>query len=523
MRSPPFLPRPTPRPALRFAFALCAALLLACPEARAFAWPDLVRRAEALAAAAYVKPPERLPKELRELDYEAYRDIRYKPERAHWRREKLPFELTFFHQGRDYAQAVAINELVGGQARAIPYRPEDFDFGANTTRIASAQLKNLGFAGFRVHYALNTPRIKDEVIVFLGASYFRALGKGQAYGLSARALAVDTAEAPGEEFPRFVEFWIERPEAGARQIVIYALLDSPRVAGAYRFLVRPGVETQVDVTARIYLRAAVAKLGIAPLTSMYYFGENQPAESEDYRPEVHDSDGLSISVGNGEAIWRPLVNPKRLLVTSFAISAQPGAGFGFGLQQRDRHFASYEDLATRYEARPSTWIAPQGNWGEGRVELVQIPTPDETNDNIVAYWVPAMLPRPRRPLDFAYRLSWQKDREHRPPLFWVAQTRRGPGYTQKKDGNIFFLVDFVGGLPAGSTPAGAPEPEAAIELDANSQLVSSRIERNPASGGYRLFLVVRRLAATKPIDMRAWLRRADTRISETWSYILPAD
>ena len=320
------------------------------------------------------------------LTYDRYRDIRFKPNEAWWRGAKLPFELAFFHQGFYFDQPVRINEVVAGRVREIKFSPDLFDFGAN--KIDRQKMQGLGFAGFRVHYPVNTPKYKDEVLVFLGASYFRAMGKGQVYGLSARALAVDTALISGEEFPRFVEFWIEQPAANARELTIYGLLDSKRVTGAYRFLLKPGVETVVDVKAQIFLRENVSKLGLAPLTSMFTFGENQRPRTEDYRPEVHDSDGLLIQSGTGEWIWRPLTNPKRLLVTSFALDNP----LGFGLMQRDRDFSRYEDLEARYERRPSAWVEPKGKWGAGRVELVQIPSPDETNDNIVAYWVPDATP-----------------------------------------------------------------------------------------------------------------------------------
>ncbi|HBD39751.1 MAG TPA: glucan biosynthesis protein G, partial [Cupriavidus sp.] len=255
------------------------------------------------------------------------------------------------------------------------FDPSAFNYGSH--RVDPAKLKGLGFAGFKLLYPLNQGKRKDELASFLGASYFRALGKDQWYGLSARGLAVDTALNSGEEFPRFVEYWIERPAANDKQLTIYALMDSRRVSGAYRFVIKPGNETVMEVKSRLFLRENVTKLGLAPLTSMYLFGENQPSQDTDYRPEVHDSDGLSVQLGTGEWIWRPLVNPKRLLVTSFAATNPQG----YGLMQRDRSFDNYQEIGAWYERRPSAWVEPKGNWGSGRVELVQIPTPDETNDN----------------------------------------------------------------------------------------------------------------------------------------------
>lgn len=508
----PTMPPACPPPMAR---ALLAGLLLGLPAAaQAFGLAAVATRAQALAATAYVKPTAELPKELRQLAYEDYQRIRYQPERAWWRGEGLPFELTFFHPGMYFDQPVKINEVVRKRIREIRYQPEAFDFGG--LRPDPRKLAGLGFAGFRVHYPLNTPRYKDEALVFLGASYFRALGRGQAYGLSARALAIDTALAGGEEFPHFREFWIERPAANARELTIYALLDSPRATGAYRFILRPGAETGIEVKARLYLRAEVGKFGLAPLTSMYYFGENQRPDHDDYRPEVHDSDGLAVHAGNGEWIWRPLVNPRRLLVTSFA-TVDPA---GFGLQQRDRCFASYQEMAARYELRPGGWIEPRGRWGAGRVELVQIPTPDETNDNVVAFWVPEKAPPPGQPFDLEYRVLWQKESEARPPLLWVAQTRRGRGYLPRPDdGSLYLTVDFAGAPPA----AGRGELRAAVHVDGNGEVRESRLERNEAAGGWRLSLRLRRVDAARATELRAFLQRDEQPVSETWSYILPPD
>ncbi len=484
--------------------------------ALAFGFSDVVQRAKQLAAAPYVNAPTtNLPKDLQGLTHDQYLNISFNPDKAWWRSAKLPFELAFFHQGIHFNQPVKINELVGAKVREIKFSPDFFDYGANKVDLSKVQ--GLGFAGFRAHYAINTPKFKDEVVVFLGASYFRALGKGQWYGLSARGLAVDTALISGEEFPRFVEFWIVQPERNSKELTIYALLDSKRATGAYRFIVRPGVETVMDVKAQLYLRENVTKLGLAPLTSMYLFGENQRASGEDYRPEVHDSDGLSIQSGTGEWIWRPLTNPKRLLVTSFAVTNP----LGFGLMQRDREFGRYEDIADHYERRPSAWVEPKGKWGAGRVELVQIPTPDETNDNIVAYWVPDVAPVTRKPYDLEYRILWQKDSDTRPPLSWVTQTRRGRGYVRNPDSSIGFAIDFDG--PALRKLPSDAKLEGVVEADANGEIVERTVQRNDTTGAWRLVLRVKRIDPAKPVEMRAFLKGSATNVSETWSYILPPD
>jgi glucans biosynthesis protein len=352
--------------------------------------------------------------------------------------------------------------------------------------------------------------------VFLGASYFRALGRGQLYGVSARGLAIDTAEAGGEEFPRFVEFWIERPTPSATQLTIFALLDSPRTAGAYRFVLTPGATTTVLVEARLFPRSG-GKLGWAPLTSMFYFGADQRAERDDYRPEVHDSDGLLIRSSTGEWIWRPLLSPRRLLVTSFALTDP----MGFGLMQRERRFERYEDLEARYDVRPSAWIEPVGRWGAGRVELVEIPLPDETNDNIVAYWVPDRPPKPGEPLAWSYRVLWQKEFDTGPPLAWVAQTRRGRGYTPSADDSIELHVDFVGPtlrrLPPGADVGGE------IWIDSNGRILEQHTVRNDLTGGWRVVVRFRRKDGGKPVELRAHLRDGTRVLSETWSYVLPPE
>jgi len=492
--------------------------------AAAFSFEDVAERARDLAASPYRMPVSQLAPELRELDYDAYRDIRFRSDHALWRAEKLPFELMFFPTGRGYQDSVRINTIEAGGAKRLEFDPSMFDFGR--TKLDTAKLRTLSYAGFRVHYPLNAPNYKDEVIVFLGASYFRAVGQGQIYGLSARGLALDTAGPGGEEFPRFAEFWIERPKPGATTLTIYGLLDSPRVAGAYKFVVTPGKETAMQVNARLFARegAKAGKYGFAPLNTMFQFGENQPGQ-DDYRPEVHDSDGLSIQTAQGEWIWRPLVNPKRLLVTSFAATDPRG----FGLMQRDRAPASYEDPEALYERRPSLWVEPVGSWGAGRVELVQIPTPDETNDNIVAYWVPDQPPLPKRPFDIAYRLHWQgvKGADTAPPnKGWVTQSRRGRGYVKQPDGDLQYVVDFDG--PALRALGAEAKLEPVIEVGANAELRERNLFRNQVSGAWRMTVRIKRADAGKPVELRAFLQAAvkqssSSPITETWSYVVPSD
>ena len=497
------------------AWVALACALVASPARAAFGLDDVTALAKNLAAQPYKAPVDRLPPELRDLDYDALRDIRFKPEAALWRNDRLPFEVQFMHLGRGVREPVAIHTVDPSGVHDVAFDPANFDYGHN--RFDPRRFRDLGYAGLRVHYALNNPAYKDEVLVFHGASYFRALGKQQVYGLSARGLAIDTAGPGSEEFPRFTAFWIERPRRGGNTLVLYALLDSRRMTGAYRFVLAPGADTTLQVTARLFARDTVGKLGIAPLTSMYLFGENQPGR-DDYRPEVHDSDGLSMQSAEGEWIWRPLVNPRRLLVTSFAFTNPRG----FGLLQRDRSQGSYEDPESVFERRPSCWVEPLGDWGAGRVELVQIPTPDETNDNIVAYWVPTRAPVPDQPIEIGYRLHWLLQGPAPGGLAWVTQSRRGRGYVKQPDGDIQFVVDFDGPPLRALTPDGKGL-DAAITVDANAELHERNLYRNTESGAWRMTLRFRRLDASRPVELRAHLERDGRRLSETWSYILPAE
>ena len=356
--------------------------------------------------------------------------------------------------------------------------------------------------------------------MFLGASYFRALGAGQQYGLSARGLALDTVGGSGEEFPRFTEFWLERPAPEARALALYALLESPSATGAYRFEVVPGSETVVRVQARLFLRAGgrpVATLGIAPLTSMFFSGENQP-RAGDFRPEVHDSDGLMVANGDGEWLWRPLQNPREPLATSLSVRQLRG----FGLMQRDRAFASYEDAEARYERRPSAWVRPLSDWGPGRVELLQLPTPDETHDNIVAYWVPAQLPAPGEPLDLRYEIAWQGDAQVQPPGSRVLQSRTGTGYTRltplERTGQAQYVLDF-GGPALDALPPDA-NVQAVVTADANGRVLEQIAYPHPGGKRWRLTLRVLRLDPRRPVELRAFLQQDRNVLSETWSHIL---
>lgn len=501
--------------------ALSLSMSLFAGSSWAFSLDDVAVKAEELAAANYAPPQSNLPEVFRDMAFADYQQLRFRGDKALWHGAKTPFELQFYHQGMHFDVPVKINEITSKGVKEIAYDPQMFDFGQ--VQIDSAALENLGFAGFKVLYPLNKPDKADELITLLGASYFRVVGKDQVYGLSARGLAIDTALPSGEEFPRFREFWVERPQADRRNLVIYALLDSPRATGAYRMVVTPGKDSTVDVQARVYLREPVEKLGLGALTSMYLFGANQPSQQRNYRPQLHDSEGLAIHAGNGEWIWRPLNNPKRLNISSYSVENPRG----FGLLQRTRDFSRYEDLDDRYELRPSGWVEPEGDWGKGHVELIEIPTPDETNDNIVAFWVPEQRPEPGKPLDFAYRLHFTMDEPtlHDPALAWVSQTRLSTGDVKQSnlirqpDGSIALIVDFAGPNLA-ELPADAPV-STRVSTDDNAELVENSLRHNPVSKGWRLTLRLKVRDPGRPVELRAALVDGEKTLSETWSYQIP--
>ncbi|AKS10162.1 glucan biosynthesis protein G [Pseudomonas trivialis] len=471
----------------------------------AFSLDDVSAKAKELAGQKYEAPRSNLPNEFREMKFADYQKIRFRNEKAEWADQNTPFKLSFYHQGMHFDTPVKINEVTADSVQEIKYDPTRFDFG--DVKFDPKATEQLGYAGFRVLFPINKADKQDEIMTMLGASYFRVVGKGQAYGLSARGMAIDTALPSGEEFPRFTEFWIERPKPGEKQLVIFALLDSPRATGAYRLILRPGTDTIVDVKSQMFLRDKVTKLGVAPLTSMYLFGANQPSKVLNYRRELHDSSGLSIHAGNGEWIWRPLNNPKHLSVSNFTVENPKG----FGLLQRGRDFSHYEDLDDNYDKRPSAWIEPEGDWGKGTVNLVEIPTADETNDNIVAFWSPEKLPEVGQPLDVSYRLHWTTDEKalHPADSAWVKQTLRSTGDVKQSnlirqpDGSVAYLVDFEG--PSLKALPSDAAVRSQVSVSDNAELVENSVRYNEHTKGWRLTLRMKIKDAGKPTEMRAAL------------------
>lgn len=477
-----------------------------------FSFTDVRQRAAALARQPFDDARDMLPRALRKLTYDQYRDIRFRPEKALWRNEGLLFQVQFFQRASfktSFLDKVLINIVEQGKAVRVPYANELFDFGHHKVSEFPAEL---GFAGFRLHYPLHRKEYYDEIVVFLGASYFRALGQNQHYGLSARGLAIDTGLPKAEEFPRFREFWLEKPARDATEIKVYALMDSKSATGAYQFTIRPGRETVVEVEANVFMRADVEKIGFAPLTSMFFKGEGTNRFLDDFRPEVHDSDGLLLATGHGEWLWRPLVNPTTLRVSSFS-DINPR---GFGLLQRDRHFDHYQDLESVYEMRPSVWIEPLGDWGKGRVHLVEIPSDADWYDNIVAFWWPDAPAKAGKVWRFAYRMSFFLDKPELPPGGKTYATRIGRGGAggEITPGKRKFVIDFVGGqLQALSAEA----PVEAVITVSSGQVDHKAVQRNDFIHGWRVFFELKSDDDT-PVELRCFLKLGEDILTETWSY-----
>ncbi|MBF0522783.1 MAG: glucan biosynthesis protein G [Candidatus Omnitrophica bacterium] len=491
-------------------FAIASGKNKADPYVR---FQDVVAKAKALAEGSFQPPGQDLPDVLKKMGYDQWRDIHFKPANSLWFNE--PFSVQFFHPGFLYQHPVTVHYVDQAGTHLVSFSPNFFQYAG--TDLKGALLGDYGFAGFRIHYPLNTPQYADELVAFLGASYFRALGRGLAYGMSARGLAINTAEDTGEEFPLFREFWLVHPSSGAKSITFYALLDSESVTGAYEFIVTPGEETLMKVSSVLYVRGHIEKLGLAPLTSMFCYGENTGFKgSSDFRPEVHDSDGLLLRTQSGEWLWHPLVNPQKLLINAFA-----GMPMGFGLIQRDIKFDHYQDLEARYEKRPSVWVTPKGDWGKGHLELIQLPTETEYNDNIGAYWVPERALEHGDTLQFAYTLSWHAAQKPRSSQGFVESTR----IVKKSDGAMF-LIDFLGDEFKTVLANRTIDPD--VWVSQGARITSSQLIKNTATGGWRLVIHIQLdnpglieglLPTQKPsIEMRAFLKSKDLPVTETWSY-----
>ncbi|CAN7486897.1 glucan biosynthesis protein D [Phenylobacterium sp. LjRoot225] len=470
--------------------------------AEPFSFEGLKARARALAARPY-QPRPAPPVELaRAIDYDAFGHAVYRPEATLWRGAH---GVRLFPLSGGARAPVIVHVVAGGQARPVLYSPALFDMPADSPVRRLGE--HAGFGGFRLMNADD----KTDWAAFLAASYFRAADPFNQYGLSARGLAIDTATPGPEEFPAFTSFWIEHPPAG--EPTVYALLDGPSVAGAYRIAHERGrAGLKQRITAQLTFRKSVARLGIAPLTSMYWYGQDERSPRHDWRPQIHDSDGLAIWTGTGERLWRPLRNPARVTTSSF-LDRTPR---GFGLMQRDRDFADYQDDGVFYEKRPSLWVEPLGDWGAGSVQLVEIPTTGETEDNIVAFWTPARAPGRGRRLDLDYRLHWTSQEPTPVGVARVVATRSGlagrPG-APAPAGRRKFVIDFAGGPLGQFTRRGDAE---AVVTSSRGAAIEAAAYPIVGQDAWRLMFDIDLPQGS--IDLRAYLRRGAEALTETWVY-----
>ncbi|MBN9084511.1 MAG: glucan biosynthesis protein G [Rhizobiales bacterium 62-17] len=486
----------------------------------AFGFEDVIKRAREVSAAPYDDTVTPLPEQLTKLDFDAWREIRFRSDRSLLGSTGGRFRLQLFHLGHLFLRPVTINTVRDGVATPIPYTANLFDYGR--AKFDKPLPVNLGFAGFRIHFPLNDPRGSDELLSFIGASYFRWLGRGQKYGLSSRGLSIGTGLLDNkEEFPVFREFWIDTPDANTDRLTIYALLDSPSVAGAYKFIFTPGPETPVDVEANLFPRKPIDRVGLAPLTSMFFLGENDRHlndrnKYDEFRAELHDSDGLQIRTDKDEWIWRPIHNPLVQEVHNFPVTNVKG----FGLMQRDRNFAHYQDIELNYEERPSYWIEPKGNWGEGRIELIELATKDETFDNIITAFIPNAPIEAGKQFNFAYRMRSMHDGLELNPLGKVLNTFTAPAYALGSAEAVGhntrrFMVDFnQGDLAYYLNQPNAVE----IVADAvNGKVFRKFLVPNPAIKGFRVMLDLE-VSADDTTTMTCYLQAGRRRLTETWAY-----
>lgn len=485
----------------------------------------VLKRAEERARQPFKSPRTEMPEVLRpeKLDYDQYRKIRFRNDRAFWLADRLPFRVEFYHPGYIYQEPVHMYEFTNTHVQAIRFVQDWFDY--SDLGIERAVPAKTGYAGFKIAHPLNQLGEYAEMASFLGASYFRMLGKDQRYGASARGLALDCGEPDRpEEFPIFTDFWLGKPTLEDTTVKIYAVLDSVSCTGAYEIVIRGGQTTVASIEAAIIFREndkilatdkerkPLATFGLAPLTGMFWFGENSERKFDDYRPEVHDSDGLLIHMDSGEVLWRPLNNAGVLRHSVFAAKNVRG----FGLLQRDRDFSHYQELFNSYHKVPSIWVKPRGDWGEGEVHLIELPTHYEGLDNIVAFWNPKQKPAPLQPMRFGYELLWTKETDFTLSENQVVNTMIGADSPDGKKRQVH--IDFRG-PKLDAIPVNAP-PQAAVSCTANARIYETKVLRNEYAGGWRVLLKFEPEADTKePVDLRCTLKQGDEAVSETWTYL----
>jgi glucans biosynthesis protein len=478
------------------------------PAPAPFTFEMVVSRAREVAALPYRRPLMELSEPFADLEYDQLRAIRFREDRRLFV-DGRSFQLDLMPPGYAFQDAIEIYVVSGGVAERIPFSTDFFEFQPEffpypDGRAPAGTAENLGFSGIRIRHPINRPGVWDEFAVFQGASYFRAVAYNTIYGLSARGLAIGTGSPDPEEFPIFTAFWVYAPQHGDSLLRLSAILNSDSVAGAFDFAIAPGVETVMQIRSVLFPRREITTVGIAPLTSMYYFGPDRRGNIDDFRNAVHDSDGLRIVNGSGERLWRPLRNPAQIETSAFA-DENPQS---FGLIQRARAFSDFEDGEAHYEKRPSAWVEPGTGWGRGAVMLVELPSADEFADNIVTFW------RPETPLaagaehGFDYRLTWGLEPEEEVPLARVVSTRSGLSILDARE--RVFVVDFGLGMIAfeNAIPrlvASAGEVKGLTVLLLPDG-VTARVAFHFVAGDQT------------SAEFRLWLDAAGTRASEIWLY-----
>ncbi|MFO1071486.1 MAG: glucan biosynthesis protein D [Geminicoccaceae bacterium] len=502
----------------RISDALAAEPGLRFGPAEPFTFEGLIAKARDMAAKPYVPPPRPAPEVVQQLDYDAHGKLRFRPEDALFANGPGPFPVTFQFVGGFFPKTVRMFALEHDQAREILYSPDYFTVREDSPARQLPPDAN-AFAGLWLQESrLQGDWTKREPwATFLGASYFRAVGELGQVGMSARGVALNVASGIPEEFPDFVAHWIAPGATENDPVVLHSLLDGPSICGAYRFFIFRTKGVVMDIEKHLFLRQDIDRLGIAPLTSMFWYAEYGREKMADWRPEVHDSDGLAIWNGAGERIWRPLNNPTRVFHTSYLDQAPRG----FGLIQRDRSFDHYLD-GVGYDKRPSTWVEPIGDWGRGMVQLVEIPTDDEIHDNIGAYWLAEKPTKAGDALSYHYRLHWVGEQPNFPgaELARVVATRMGrggqPGKPRPK-GVFKFTIEFLGGT-LGNLPFGVlPEPVIWTSRGTQSLIMMEAVPDN-VPGHWRLFFDLA-VEGNDPVDMRVFLKQGNTTLSETWLYL----
>ncbi|MDC9823376.1 glucan biosynthesis protein G [Devosia sp. ZB163] len=486
-------------------------------DAETFDFEVLTERMRAKAAEPFDATVPELPKLFAGLDYDGYRKVQFDAQHARWIDNNSGFQVHAFPMGWLFKEPVGVFEVAEGKALPFDFSNEDFLFYDAAMKTEAEAESFPGIAGVRINYPLNQADKMDELVSFLGSSYFRALGRANIYGLSARGLAINSWQAGPEEFPRFSSFWLERPTED-KPLVMYASLEGASVTGAYRFEITPpsaeAQETVMDVTARLFFRADIGEIGIAPLTSMFLFAETNRHLFDDFRPQVHDSNGLMVERDGGEVFWRSLNNTDQLGNT-YLWENNPRA---FGLYQRDRNFETYQDAGAHYERRPSARVEPVGDWGQGHVRLIEAPSRLEVEDNIVAFWIPSDPVKAGDTREFHYRLIWGDLMPHDDAtLAHVVETRAGQGGVSgvANDAKLRkFVVDFAGG-PLRTMPTEAQLD--VVATVAGGEIVSSALSRIDANGAWRLALDVM-IDGTGPVELKANVASSGRTITETWLY-----